>query len=302
MDRTFVDARLTYGITPPKVSYSEEKRRETAALQSARIAALPVDALVVYDLQDESSRTDAKRPFPFLRAIDPLSYAYEYLRGVPQRKIVYRSVSAMTREELLAWVRRLDELGGAAVFVGAPSQTQSVSLRLADAYQARLEEASRVPLGGVLIAERHESRGGEEERVLRKIEYGCSFFISQATYSVSTSKNVLSSLHYRFLSEQRPVPPILVTLSPCGSKKTLEFMNWLGVSVPLWLQNELIHANDILEKSVTLAVAGFEELLDFARDKNIPLGCNVESVSLKKEEIEASVHMVHQVAKILGRE
>jgi 3-methyl-2-oxobutanoate hydroxymethyltransferase len=45
-----------------------------------------------------------------------------------------------------------------------------------------------------------------------------------------------------------------------------------------------------------LALAGFEELLDFAREKHIPLGCNVESVSLKKEEIEASVHMVHQVA------
>src|SRR5690606_13584226 len=107
MDRSFDQVRLTYGITPPKVSYSEERRRHTAALQSARIAALPVDAVVVYDLQDESSRTDAKRPFPFLRAIDPLSYAYEYLGDVPQQKIVYRSVSAMTREELLAWLGRL---------------------------------------------------------------------------------------------------------------------------------------------------------------------------------------------------
>src|SRR5690606_8365216 len=121
--------------------------------------------------------------------------------------------------------------------------------RLPDAYQARLEEASRVPLGGVLIAERHESRGGEDERVLRKLEHGCSFFITQAVYSVTASKNVLSSLHYRCLEEQRPVPPILLTLSPCGSLQTLEFMNWLGVSVPLWLRNELMHAQDILEKS-----------------------------------------------------
>lgn len=301
LESAFADARLTYGITPPKITYSEEKRRQTAALQSARIAALPIDALVVYDLQDESSRTDAERPFPFLRAIDPLSYAYEYLGGVPHPKIVYRSVSTQTREELVAWLRRLDELGGAGVFVGAPSQTQAVKLRLADAYRARRDEAASVPLGGVLIAERHEARGGEDERVLRKVEHGCSFFISQAVYSVTASKNLLSSLHYRCLAEQRPVPPILVTLSPCGSKQTLDFMSWLGVSVPLWLRNELLHAQDILEKSVDLSLTGFEELLDFAREKRIPLGCNVESVALRKEEIEASVHLVHRVARILGR-
>ncbi len=46
MHRSFGDTRLTYGITPPKTSYSEEKRRQTAALQSARIAALPVEASV----------------------------------------------------------------------------------------------------------------------------------------------------------------------------------------------------------------------------------------------------------------
>ncbi|MEZ4233932.1 MAG: hypothetical protein R3B89_32460 [Polyangiaceae bacterium] len=301
MAGTFDDARLTYGITPPKIAYSEEKRLQTAALQSARIAALPIDALVVYDLQDESSRTDAKRPFPFLRAIDPLSYAYEYLSGVPQKKIVYRSVSTLTREELVGWLRRLDELGGAAVLVGAPSRSESVKLRLPDAYRVRLDEAAGVPLGGVVIAERHESRGGEDERVLRKLDQGCSFFISQAVYSVTASKNLLSSLHYRCQEAGRPVPPISLTLSPCGSKKTLEFMSWLGVSVPLWLRNELLHAHDILEKSVDLSLAGFEELLDFAREKRIPLGCNVESVSLRKEEIEASVHLVHRVARILGR-
>src|SRR4051812_41689936 len=110
--------RLTYGITPPKLSTPEPRRREIAALQAERIARLPIDALVVYDLQDESSRTDAQRPFPFLQAIDPLDYAYGYLDAVTQPKIVYRSVSGMSAETLVDWLRRLDELGGAAVLVG----------------------------------------------------------------------------------------------------------------------------------------------------------------------------------------
>jgi hypothetical protein len=242
--------RLTYGITPPKQATPEERRREIAALQAERIRQLPVDALLVYDLQDESTRTDAKRPFPFLQTIDPLEYAYAYLSAVALPKIVYRSVSGTQALELMAWLRRLHGLGGAVVLVGAPSKTQAVSLKLSDAYRARLSDVPEVALGGVAIAERHETRGGEDERVLSKIDQGASFFITQAVYSVTASKNLLSDLYYRCREAGRPLPPLLVTLSPCGSKKTLEFLAWLGISVPRWLQNELLHASDILTKSL----------------------------------------------------
>lgn len=297
----FSSVRLSYGITPPKITCTEEKRRTIAEAQSLRIAALPIDALVVYDLQDESSRTDAVRPFPFLRAIDPLDYALEYLQAVPQKKIVYRSVSGLDSAGLRAWLKRLHESGGAAVFVGAPSQSQQVSLGLGEAYRIRSSEGPKVPLGGVLIAERHQGNAQEHERVLRKIGHGCSFFVTQAAYSVTASKNVLSDLYYRAHETSEVIPPILVTLSPCGSQKTLDFMDWLGVSVPRWLQNELVHAKDILQKSVDLSLAGFEEIHAFATEKGIPLGCNVESVSLAKDEIDASVEMVHRARKILGR-
>lgn len=291
--------RLTYGITPPKLSTPEPRRREIAAAQAARVARLPVDALVVYDLQDESSRTDAERPFPFLQAIDPLEYAYEYLHSVTQPRIVYRSVSGLQEADLVSWLARLHGLGGAAVLVGAPSKTQSVSLHLNDAYRARSVHVPGLALGGVVIAERHEVRGAEDERVLHKVDQGCGFFITQAVYSVTASKNLLSDLHYRCAATNRHVPALLVTLSPCGSRKTLEFMAWLGVSVPRWLQNELMHARDILEKSIELCVQTFAELHEFAKEKQILLGCNVESVSLNKAEIEASVELVGRIRNIL---
>lgn len=293
--------RLSYGITPPKLSFPDERKKQVALAQSERISTLPVDALVVYDLQDESSRTDVKRPFPFMQTVDPLEYAYEYLAEVNKPKVVYRSVSALDAGLLRSWLTRLAGEGGAAVLVGAPSQSQALSFGLSDAYRLRTEEMPHVPLGGVVIAERHEARGGEDERVLRKQARGCSFFISQAVYSVTASKNLLSDLYYRSQDSGQKLPPFLVTLSPCGSKKTLEFMSWLGVFVPRWLENELLHAHDILEKSVDLALAAFAELYDFACEKGIPLGCNVESVSLQKAEIDASVEMVHRVSEIMGR-
>lgn len=298
--------QLTYGITPPKISASEEKRRQIAEAQSSRISSLDVDAVVVYDLQDESSRTDVKRPFPYMQAIDPLEYAYDYL-SVPQQKIVYRSTGGQTEDSLREWLLRLREKGGATVLVGAPSKQQRVSLKLSDAYRVHRESAPDVLLGGVLIAERHGSAGAEDERVRRKVERGCQFFVSQAVYSVGASKGVLSDLYYGAKRDhiesgrESSPPPVLVTLSPCGSVKTLEFMRWLGVQVPRWLENELLHAADILEKSVELSLQGFEELVDFAREKGLPLGCNVESVSLSKAEIDASVELAQRAGQILGR-
>ena len=60
------------------------------------------------------------------------------------------------------------------------------------------------------------------------------------------------------------MPTILVTLSPCGCQITLKIMDWLGVSVPMWLSNELIHTHDILEKPVATSLAAFEEIYEFA--------------------------------------
>ncbi len=248
-----------------------------------------------------SCRTDAPRPFPYLRAIDPLDYAYGYLRGVELPKIVYRSVSGMDREALAAWLRRLDGFGGAVVLVGAPSGAQAVTLKLGEAYRVRAEATPALPVGGVVIAERHRASGGEIERLEAKRARGCAFFVSQTVFSVTATKDLLSDLHYRCREQETPAPPILVTLSPCGSRKTLDFMQWLGVSVPRWMRNELVHAHDILERSVELSVTTFEQIFDFAREKDLPIGCNVESVSTRKDEIEASVELVHRVARLLGR-
>ncbi len=293
--------RLTYGITPPKASHSEPRRREIAGIQARRIAKLPVDALVVYDLQDESSRTEAERPFPFRSTIDPLDYAYDYLSAVSAHKIVYRSVSGQDPKGLRSWLTRLAERGGSTVLVGAPSRRHTSSLRLKDAYLIRQETQPTLPTGGVVIAERHSMGATEDGRVLKKVDQGCSFFISQAVYSLTATKDLLSDLYFRCQEDGRAVPPILVTLSPCGSQKTLDFMHWLGIDVPRWLRNELHHANDILQKSVDISLTAYEELLAFADEKNIPLGCNIESVSLAKSEIEASVEMVHRAAKLMNR-
>lgn len=292
---------LTYGITPPKASFDESRRRAVAARQAERIATLPVDGLVVYDLQDESPRTEVARPFPFLETVDSVSYAFDYLATLKLPKIVYRCVAPRSLEHLNERIRRIDEQAGLTVLVGAAARAQSTLTRLPEAYAQCRERFPSLPVGGVTIAERHAAKGGEDVRLIHKLDEGCSFFVTQAVYSVAASKDLLSDVYYRCADADRAVPPILVTLSPCGSQKTLEFMRWLGIAVPRWLENELLHAKDTLKTSVDLCVDVFGDLLEFARTKQIPLGCNVESVSLKSEEIAASVELLGKVSQLLGR-
>ncbi len=290
---------LTYGITPPKKDYPSDKRARIAAKQAARIAALPVDGLVLYDIQDESARTPEERPFAFLETVDPIDYAYDDLRGLDIPKVVYRCVAPKTLDRLDDDLRRIGEAGDMTVFVGAASRAVKPTTRLSSAYAHREAGHDAVTLGGVLIAERHGIRGGEHERALRKMESGCSFFVSQAVYAVAATKNTLSDLHYACLAEGRPCPPVLVTLSPCGSLKTMAFMRWLGIDVPRWIENDLTHASDILDASLRCCTQILEDLAGFCAAKGIPLGCNVESVSLRRAEIDASVELVHRARKIL---
>lgn len=295
------DGILTYGITPPKRSWTPERVQEVARAQSARMASLPIDGVVVYDLQDESARTDVPRPFPYEECVDPVDYAYDHLSAVEVPRIVYRCVGKLDQPALERSLGRIEEEGGACVLVGAASADQDVRMPLPDAYALRRKAWDGLATGGVLIGERHRRRHAEHERVLAKVEEGCSFFITQAVYSATDTLDVLSDLHLTCREREIPVPPVIVTLTPCGSERTLTFLRWLGVAVPRWLENELLHAPDTLATSVEVCAAVFDELQTYARGRGIPLGCNVESVSLRREEIEASVDLVHRVAAIMGR-
>lgn len=290
---------LTYGITPPKQNNSGEKIREIAERQINRIQGTNIDALILYDIQEESDRIKEERPFSFLPTLDPVDYEQRYLKDLDLPKIIYRCVGKYSREEFVQWLELDPKKDRFSVFVGAASHKQPVKLRLTEAYQLRREIGNNLILGGITIPERHLRQPDEHLRIVQKIENGCKFFVSQTTYNVEASKDLLSDYYYYCQAQNIEMVPILFTLSPCGSLKTLEFMKWLGISIPRWLENELINSEDILEKSIALERLIFQELLDFALEKQIPIGCNIESVSIRKAEIEASVELVKEIKLML---
>ena len=87
----------------------------------------------------------------------------------------------------------------------------------------------------------------------------------------------------------------------CGSAKTLAFLKWLGVGVPRWLENSLLHADDTLAESYEHCLANARDLIAFCRRLGMPFGFLVESVSIRKVEIEASVALAGELNGLLGR-
>lgn len=136
--------------------------------------------------------------------------------------------------------------------------------------------------------------------MIAKTAQGCCFFVTQAVYDVHGSLSVLSDYALELQRTGAKPVPIFFTFAPCGSEKTVEFMKWLGVSFPRWLENELRAASDILERSQRLCERNFRELVDFAKEKKLPIGFNVESVSIRKAEIEAASALFRSLREIVS--
>lgn len=281
------------GTTPPKAEVSTDEMQVIADKLLARLTAIDYDGLIVYDIQDESSRTDIPRPFTFKSTYDSRVYSKVLTSKSNHPTVTYKSVCARTSEEFNLWLEQAWTDYGLRniVLVGSPSSGAEVKLNLSDAYG----ELSRFPrafsLGGVTIAERHHSKGDEHLRMAQKAHLGCNFFITQAVYNADATIDLLQQYH--LLCQQRGEQPkrVVLTFTPCGSEKTLDFMQWLGISTTSATRTRILSANNPLQTSLQICEENLQKILTYCAHLKIPLGLNIESLTNRKEEIDASIKL-----------
>lgn len=291
---------LLLGITPPRSSVSAEQAAQIAEVTLARLATVDLDGLILYDIDDESDRNPQERPFPYLPTMDPVSFHRDHLGGWELPAVIYRCVGKYTEPELADWLGEVDTDRVLSVFVGASSRDKGVRTGLTQAYALRDRVRADLPLGAVAITERYTRSGDEHLRMLTKQDRGASFFITQVVYDVDATKSMLSDYFYTCAQKGVAPRPVIFTLSVCGSLKTLSFLHWLGVDVPRWLENALRYSEDPLTESYQQCIATARELSAFCRRLGVPFGFNVESVSIRKVEIEASVELAREVRELLN--
>ncbi len=279
------------GTTPPKNDTPLDLVEGIAEKLLERVSDIDFDGLIVYDIQDEDSRTQKARPFPFKNTHDARMYS-SLLNKKSQRPVItYKSVVQSDANAFNQWADEAWDKYGVkdVVLVGSPSKNNKISLPLKDAYQTLVNNEHNFFIGGVTIAERHAAKGNEHERLIEKTKQGCNFFISQAIYNPQATIDQLT--RYAIECQKLGLKPqrIVLTFSPCGSKKTLEFIDWLGVSVPEATSLRILNAEKPLYESIRICLNSLQQILDAVIPYDLPLGLNIESLTNRKEEIDGSI-------------
>ena len=297
-----------YGTTPPRADAGAEAMERVAARLIERVRGLSLDGLVVYDVQDEAGRTSAPRPFPFLPTIDPCAYSRRLREMMGKPTVTYKCVADMTEERWASWLTQarrdygIDHLS----LVGLPSSRGVTStLPLPRAIRLAAAHPANFTLGGVVIAERHGQGRSESRRMLQKAADGCSFFISQAVYDAGTTIRLLTDYVQDCAREGVTPRRVILTFVPCGRAKTLEFIRWLGITIADATATAILADNIPLRKSITICCDHLRAILSQNYTRTIPLGLNIESVSIYKDEIDASIelhHALHEVVREFGLE
>ena len=291
-----------YGTTAPRADLPQERVIRAADKLAERIRALPLDGIVVYDVQDEPGRSAEPRPFPFLPTLDSRVYAKLLHERIAQPVVTYKSISNISTAQWHPWLTETERDYGINFLslVGASSSKMVNSgITLAEATQIAANHAANFTLGGVVIAERHTPARPESARLLQKTHNGCSFFISQAIYDATHTIQLLTD--YYELCRMQGVPPtrIILTFIPCGRAKTLEFIQWLGVAVAPEAVHAILDAPVPITKSIEICCENLSTILDQEYAQHLPLGINVESVSINREEIDASIDLFHALQNVL---
>jgi hypothetical protein len=285
---------LLYGSTPPRAGTAPEQVAAAADKLAARVRGLPLDGVVVYDIQDETGRTGVPRPFPFVGTIDPREYAKRF--NLPA--IVYKALGTMDEAQWRAW---LEASSGEVEFlsiVGRPASGVRYPLPLSRAIRIATE-MKRFVIGGVVIAERHDDQRSEAARLLAKGIEGCGYFISQAVYHAPPTQRLLADYLRDCRGAGTAPKRIVLTFAPCGREKTLAFLRWLGVNIAPETERAILGAARPLERSIQICRDNLRRVLDGAYADAIPLGVNVESVSINRDEIDASVELFHALKDVL---
>lgn len=302
-------ARPTFllGDVPPAEGTPPGKAQEICNKFVARSRNLASDGFVVYDIQAEEDRvTDMQRPFPFRKLSDPARYASLLSRSSGKPCVVYKCVADAAFEpwiENCAGVhghRAVNVVGRSA---GGAADAPQVGPSMQDA-MAFVDKHHKIAFGCVCIAERHTaeyaaSRGKpyptEHENMIRKQEAGAEWFISQAVYDPAP---MLALLHdYAAACRERGLQPrkVVLTFTPVSRAKTINFVKWLGVTIPEATEQAILAAaeanggsvNKGVDKSVELLLECLDVILKGAAGIDVPLGISVESVSIYRSEINA---------------
>jgi 5,10-methylenetetrahydrofolate reductase len=308
-----------FGCTPPREGTDTEKALQSCQKFTNRSAAIANDGFIVYDIQDEAGRTEIPRPFPFRKTLDPSTYAAMFAPQSGKSCVVYHCAVQESEDDYRKWLHRAVTVDGhdSFVLVGAATSkpgTPYKGMTLKDSAKILTDYSANIKFGCVAIAERHSEAKGFKEHLnmMRKQTYGAEFFITQGIYDSSAVIKLIND--YGNLCQSLDVKPkkVILTFAPCGREKTMTFIKWLGMKVPVEVEAQIFSKKHVGEKlpegerdlgpvneSCAILANVFQAVLEGTHQSGVPLGVNVESLSIFREEIDAA-HTLFQTLQTMA--
>jgi len=312
--RSLRDASIptfTLGATPPLAGTDYEKQSEIATKFTNRARALATDGYIAYDIQPEDGRTADPRPFPFRAMEDPSIYGQKLSAVSGKSCIVYKCVVEHSHSDLNDWLDQATQHygHGALNLVGAPTSRRDDYTGPTLPQAAAICVEKKIPFGCVTIAERHLKKGTEHLNLKRKTAFGAEWFISQAVYNAAATIKLINDYGEQCKRTSEAPKKILLTFAPCGRAKTMKFIKWLGIAVPKEVEQRIFGANEEekalrtkdtnVAECVDLLCTTLNQILTDTQGSGVPLGLNVESVSIYREEIDAAHAMFRRMQVIM---
>lgn len=272
-----------YSLTPPIHNVDSNKLDEINRRRIERLSDLNLCALSIYDIQDESLRSNQKRTYKYNPVLNPLIYSKSLSNLTKLPHIIYLPSGKYSEKELKNILS--DKSNNHFVLVGAPSRLSLIKTSLKEAYKISNEYTQSI--GGIIIGERKN----EARNMINKIKLGANFFISQCIYSYDIYKKLIIDYARIAKEENIELKPIALTFSPIGNIKGVEFMKWLGVNIPNDFEEKIKDHENFLDYSTMYLKELAHKLIDVCLENDIPYCLNFESIIAKKEEIYASIEL-----------
>lgn len=203
---------------------------------------------------------------------------------------MYKCCVEENAEAFTNWLHEATSSYGHSAFnlVGAPtSSIDFQGLKLRDACSITRANPA-CAFGGVCIPERHTTKGNETMNMISKSSWGAEWFITQGIYNPEPAIRLIRE--YSDKCKELGVSPkkIILSFAPCGRAKTMTFIKWLGMSVPEETESRIFAASVPVAESIIILCDILKQILEATGGCGVPIGINVESLSIFKEEIDAA--------------
>ena len=135
--------------------------------------------------------------------------------------------------------------------------------------------------------------------MIQKTAEGCSYFISQAVYDPAMTIRLLADYARDCQREGLAPRRVILTFIPCGREKTLAFIRWLGIAIADETARAIMADAAPLSRSIAICREHLRAILSQEYARTLPLGINIESVSIYKDEIDASIELHHALHEVV---